>query len=94
MQVVTQNRIGSITLTEGIIRFSVLNYARFNTSYKLIDLEIHQNEINRFFFVLTFATNKYTKMIDDINAIISYIQKQIEKNLQLFGSTLIVKISN
>jgi hypothetical protein len=93
MQAITQNKIGTITLTESIIRSSVTSYAQYNSNFKLVSLEINQNDINRFVFVLTFHAKKYTKIISDVDALTSYIQKQIEKNLQLFGATVIVKIS-
>jgi hypothetical protein len=94
MKAVTQNKIGNITLDESVIRSSIVNYAQINPNYKLIDLQIKQNEINRFIFVLTFTSTKLKKIVEDLDALIPHIQKQIEKNLQLFGSTVIVKISN
>jgi PHP family Zn ribbon phosphoesterase len=94
MKAITQNKIGTITITESAIRSSITNYAQFNSNYKLSNLEINEIENNRFVFTLILSTTKYKKMIDDIDALVSYIQKQVEKNLQLFGSTIIVKISN
>jgi hypothetical protein len=93
MKAITQNKIGTITLEESVIRDSISNYVNFNKSYKLIDLHVRQNEVNRFIFILTFSTASYKTIVTDLDALTSHIQKQIEKNLQLFGSTIIAKIS-
>jgi hypothetical protein len=94
MQVVTQNKIGTITLTESVIRQSIIGYVQSNPNYKIVNFTINENENNRYIFVINLTTSKFDKMVEDIDTLVSYIQKQIEKNLQLFGSTIIVKINN
>ncbi|MDR2369316.1 MAG: hypothetical protein LBD63_01685 [Mycoplasmataceae bacterium] len=93
MQIITQNKIGSITITEDIIRNSVSSYASFNPNYKLVHLQINKNEAERFVFMLYFTTTKYTKIVDEVDALITFVQKQIRNNLQLFGFIIIAQIS-
>ncbi|MDR3330350.1 MAG: hypothetical protein LBS76_03655 [Mycoplasmataceae bacterium] len=96
MSAVTQNKIGTITLTDELIRQSVMGFASENKHYKLIDLSIQQNETNRFSFYLTYASkNKKTNtIVSDLDELVNNINKMIESNLQIFGSIILAKIGN
>jgi hypothetical protein len=94
MGAITQNKIGTITLTDELIKQAVTSFANTNKNYKLTDLSIQQNETNRFSFSLVYKSKIKSTLVTDIDSIVNYISKMIESNLQIFGSVILVKTGN
>ncbi|MDR0739561.1 MAG: hypothetical protein LBF00_01575 [Mycoplasmataceae bacterium] len=94
MSAITQNRKGTITLTDGFIKQSVIGYVKSFTSTKLIDVEIKQNEINRFVFTLFLKDSHKENFTSELDALCTYVSKMVRTNLQIYGSIIIAQITN
>ncbi|MDR3257419.1 MAG: hypothetical protein LBT17_01335 [Mycoplasmataceae bacterium] len=90
----TQNKIGTITLTDELIKEAVTSFANNNKNYKLTNLTIQQNETNRFSFSLFYTSKIKTTLVADIDSLVGYVSRMIESNLQIFGSVILVKTGN
>ncbi|MDR1234497.1 MAG: hypothetical protein LBJ97_00225 [Mycoplasmataceae bacterium] len=94
MGAITQNKIGTIQLTDDIIRQSILNYVKSSKLNEPVSIDIKQNDTNRFIFTIVFKNGKNKNFINDLDSLCSYVLKMIETNLQIFGSIVIGQISN
>jgi hypothetical protein len=92
MSAIVQNKYGTITLTDELIKQAVTSFANTNKKYKLVDLSIQQNETNRFSFSLTYISKIKTTLVTDVDSLVNYVSEMIESNLQIFGSFILAKI--